>query len=187
MSPVRAMLTLIVLGTVLALTTACGQQVAGEPKAADNLVAVPRSSKPQPQPPSSRRPISTARPPTSAASSAADRLAGLTGSWEGEYTCAQGVTGLRLLIDRPQGETLPATFVFYGLPDNPTAKEGAYAILGSFNASGQLVFKQQRWINQPEGYVMVDIAVTSPIEADVEQLSGDVLIDSCKGFSVRRR
>jgi hypothetical protein len=34
---------------------------------------------------------------------------------------------------------------------------------------------------------MVDIAVTSPLSADATQLSGDVLMDNCKGFSVRRR
>jgi hypothetical protein len=33
---------------------------------------------------------------------------------------------------------------------------------------------------------MVDLEVTSPVETDVDVLSGDVLSDECKGFSVRR-
>ncbi|HEV2782038.1 MAG TPA: hypothetical protein VGX25_21825 [Actinophytocola sp.] len=181
----RATLIILALVAVAALTAACGQQVAGDAKAAENRIAGAPTTKKSTTP--SKRPSSTSRPTSSRPPSSDRLLAGLAGTWEGEYTCAQGTTGLRLLISPPEDGSLPATFAFFALPENPAAKEGAYSMVGTVTPSGQLVFKQQQWINQPDGYVMVDIAVTSPIEEDTRQLSGDVLAGPCKGFSVRRR
>lgn len=171
---------------LLALATACGKPVVGEPRAAGNGVGT-TSKRVTTTATGSRKLTATTRPPVSSRPSTSDVLSGLVGTWEGEYTCGQGNTGLRLVIKPPEGATLPATFEFFPLPSNPSAKEGSYTMKGERGASGQLVFKQQQWIAQPAGYVMVDIAVTSPLSADVTQLSGDVLMDNCKGFSVRRR
>ena len=167
---------------LLALATGCGKPVAGEPRAADNPVRTTSKTTTT----SSRKPTTPTRPSTSGKPSTSDVFNGRVGMWEGEYTCGQGNTGLRLDIKPPQGDALPAIFMFFPLPSNPSAKVGSYTMKGQRSASGQLVFKQQQWIAQPAGYVMVDIAVTSPLSADATQLSGDVLMNLCKGFSVRR-
>jgi hypothetical protein len=187
MSAVRVISFLVAAAALVGLSAACGSQVSGTPKAAENVVAGPAITITAGRTASSQPTSTTSSPTSTAPPTGSDRLAVLTGSWEGEYTCAQGETGLRLTIGEPAGDTLPATFAFYPLPENPEAEEGAFEMLGSVDANDQLVFKQQKWINRPEGYFMVDIAVTSPIQADVEQLSGDVLHDTCKGFAVRRR
>jgi hypothetical protein len=181
---VRERRTLVLLGLILTLApAACGQAIPGDAVAARGLAA-PVSTTKTPTTTSTSRPTTSA-PATSARPS--DVLAGLAGTWAGEYTCAQGNTGLRLTIKEPSGDALPATFEFFPLPANPAAKKGSYSMLGGLSPAGQLVFRQQQWIDQPAGYVMVDLAVTSPLDADAAQLSGDVLEASCKGFSVRRR
>jgi hypothetical protein len=171
---------------LLALTSACGKAVAGEPRAAENVArTVPKTATT-----SSRRPTATSTTSstrTTGKPSTADVLKGLVGTWEGEYTCGQGNTGLKLTVKSPQSGAVPATFEFFPLQSNPAAAKGSYTMVGTVSAAGQLVFKQQQWIDQPPGYVMVDLAVTSPLEPDATQLSGDVLMDNCKGFSVRKR
>ena len=165
------------------LVAACGQPVAGE-AVAGGEVRVSTSVKPLR--PSSRNSSTRPRPTISSRPSTSNSLAGLAGTWEGEYTCGQGNTGLKLTIKEPSGPTLPAVFEFFPLPGNPSAKKGSYSMVGSRSAGGHVVFKQEKWIDQPPGYVMVDLEVTSPIDAGTRQLSGDVLDPSCKGFSVRR-
>lgn len=184
MPAMTSLRAVVLVGSVLVLVSACGQQqVAGEALAVDHPTltrsAPPSTSRTVPRTTSTPRTSSTGSPGSSA-------LTGLVGVWEGEYTCAQGNTGLKLTIKAPEGRTLPATFAFFPLPDNPSAAKGSFSMLGGVNASGKLVFKQQSWIDQPAGYEMVDIQVTSPIEGDVDTLSGDILVDQCKGFSVRR-
>jgi hypothetical protein len=173
------------LGLTALLVAACGQQVAGTARAAGNTSVATSSSKSRPTASRPTRP--STRPSSSSASATpADRLDSLVGTWEGEYTCGQGNTGLKLTIKDREAGTVPATFEFFPLPSNPGAAKGSYAMVGAFSSTGQLVFRQQKWIEQPDGYVMVDLAVTSPVEADTRQLSGDVLADNCKGFSVRK-
>jgi hypothetical protein len=170
------------LALVLALASACGKPVAGEPRAAENAVrTAPKTTTP------SRKPTTSAPRTSSGKPSTSDVLKGLVGTWEGEYTCAQGNTGLTLTVMAPASGTLPTTFAFFPLAGNPSAKKGSYSMVGAISPAGQLVFKQQQWIDQPEGYAMVDLAVTSPLTTDGTQLSGDVLMDNCKGFSVRKR
>jgi hypothetical protein len=181
---------LLIAALILPLVSACGQPVAGEAVAAAGDVVTTATKPPR----TSSRATGTTRlrPPASPASSASstpstsDKLDSLVGTWAGEYTCGQGNTGLKLTIKDPRGPSLPAVFDFFPLPGNPDAKKGSYSMVGSLSGSGQLVFRQEKWIDQPPGYVMVDLAVTSPLESNVKQLSGDVLEPSCKGFSVRR-
>ena len=184
MSPVKQRgVCLVVL--LLALATACGKPVAGEPRAAEGVVrTTPKTTTPT-RVTSATRPPSSTRP--SGKPSNSDVLRGLVGTWDGEYTCGQGNTGLVLTIKPARGEELPATFEFFPLASNPSAKQGSYSMVGAISPRGQLVFKQQQWINQPPGYAMVDLAVTSPLTPDTTNLSGDVLMDNCKGFSVRKR
>lgn len=176
------------IGLIALLAAACGQQVAGKATAAQNVAA---GNPPTIKQTSTRTTLTPMRPPSSSSSSSSssstDRLAALVGTWEGEYTCGQGNTGLKLTVKPPEVASVPTTFEFFPLPSNPSAAKGSYTMVGSYLSSGQLTFKQQEWVDQPPGYMMVDLAVTSPVEPGIKQLSGDVLSNSCKGFSVRKR
>jgi hypothetical protein len=168
---------LVLLVPVLLVAVACSQAVSGKPVAGDD----------RPPSTSERGPEDdeTAEPSTSSSSAADQGLEPLVGSWSGEYTCLQGVTGLKLTVEPVDAETVRAVFEFFAVPENPGAKEGSYQLLGAYRGD-RLVFRQEKWIKQPENYLMVDLEVTSPVEPDMDVLSGNVLSPDCKGFSVRR-
>lgn len=109
----------------------------------------------------------------------------LVGTWTGEYTCAQGETGLTLTIEPIDDESVRALFEFFPLPENPGAREGSFQLVGGYQGD-RVVFEQEKWIEQPENYGMVDLEVTSPIEPDMDELTGTVLDPNCEDFSVRR-
>jgi len=169
---------------LLTLTvTACGKSVAGEPRAVAQTVVRTTST-------TTTRTTTTKTTTTTTTTgkpSTSDILEGLAGIWEGEYTCGQGNTGLKLTIRPPKtGLGSITTFEFFPSPSNSSVPRGSYTMLGDISPSGQLVFRQQVWLEQPPGYVMVDLKVTSPLSPSAKLLSGDVLMDNCKGFSVRR-
>lgn len=168
----RAALSLAaVLPVLIGALAGCAEPIAG------SATAAARGQAGQPAP--SDGPGSSA-PSTSAAEI---DLAALVGAWEGSYTCNQGKTGLRLIIKPAESGSLPAIFEFFPLPGNEQAKAGSYTMRGSIEA-GHLVFRGQRWIDQPQRYVMVDLSVTS---ASSNTLEGDISgSGGCSTFSVQR-
>lgn len=110
-------------------------------------------------------------------------LPAIAGTWTGTYTCAQGLTGLRLTINNSGGGALTATFVFYAVPSNPGVPSGSFAMTGTYSASG-LVLNQDHWINEPSGYSMVDLVAPPPTG---NTLQGTVqAVGGCTSFSVSR-
>lgn len=89
----------------------------------------------------------------------------LTGTWAGTYTCAQGLTGLRLVIQAAAGGTLTATFNFFAVASNPSVPSGSYTMTGTYSSAG-VKLTQKQWISQPSGYEMVDIAAGPPGRGD---------------------
>jgi hypothetical protein len=166
---------LVMLVPALLVAVACSQAVSGTPVAGGEPAS--RSERGEEGEP--------AEPSTSGSAPAEQGLEPLVGSWSGEYTCLQGVTGLKLTVEPVDAETVRAVFAFFPVPANPDALEGSYQLLGAYRGD-RLVFRQEKWIKQPENYLMVDLEVTSPVEPDMEVLSGNVLSPDCKGFSVRR-
>jgi hypothetical protein len=115
----------------------------------------------------------------------AGRLEPLVGTWRGTYTCGQGLTGLKLIVEAVDDETVRAVFEFFAVPENEAALSGSYQLLGAYRGD-RLVFRQEKWIEQPENYLMVDLEVTSPVEPEMSEFSGDVLSPSCEDFTVTR-
>lgn len=115
---------------------------------------------------------------------AAPAAASVRGTWEGTYTCAQGETGLRLTIGGSSDGALDATFAFYPVASNPTVPPGSFAMTGDYSA-GQLQLHADHWIDQPNGYTMVDLS-GRVVSADA--IDGSVLaqVGQCDTFSVRR-
>jgi hypothetical protein len=164
------------LVAALLLTAACSKPVSGTPGAdagAERVTTAETATSDEPAESSAAEPA------------AAGDLGPLVGGWTGEYTCQQGETGLKLTIEPADDTSVRVLMAFFPLPENPSAKKGSYELIGSVS-DDRLVFRQEKWIEQPPNYMMVDLEVTSPVDADVDALSGNVLSDGCKGFSVRR-
>ncbi|GAA3395119.1 hypothetical protein GCM10020369_67050 [Cryptosporangium minutisporangium] len=92
-------------------------------------------------------------------SAASEQPDGVAGVWKGTYTCSQGATGLTLTIEG-EDEALAATFEFYPTSENPSVKKGSYKMGGNVT-NGRMVLIGTTWIDQPDGYQMVNISSTS--------------------------
>ena len=86
----------------------------------------------------------------------------LTGTWVGTYVCSQGETGLRLVIQAAASGVLTATFNFYAVPSNPGVPTGSFTMTGSYAYPAGVKLTQGQWINQPSGYLMVDLTASPP-------------------------
>lgn len=177
--PVRLLISAVAL---FALVAGCAQNVPGTalPAAGDVVpTKTPRTSGSKPVIPS------TPRTSGSDDSSSDVSVADLAGNWEGTYTCGQGETGLKLAISQPDATgSAETTFSFFPLATNAAAASGSYAMrLG--NSGGQFKFTQDHWIDQPQGYQMVDLLVQGTPSKD--QISGTVVDPSCSTFTVTRK
>jgi hypothetical protein len=103
-------------------------------------------------------------------------------TWTGTYTCAQGLTGLRLTIMAAAGDALRATFAFYPVPSNPSVPSGSYSMTGFIDPAG-IFLDGDRWVRQPAGYYMVNIVSHLPAHNDTS-LSGSV--PGCSAISLKR-
>jgi hypothetical protein len=83
----------------------------------------------------------------------------LAGTWEGSYTCGQGLTGLDLRIQRPGPRgSLQATFSFYPLTKNPAVPVGVFTMRGTYHSATRIVLRYRRWILRPAGYFMASLS-----------------------------
>lgn len=82
--------------------------------------------------------------------------------FHGFYYCAQGRTALVLTIEEADDEGLEATFAFDFKGSSRTAPtQGSFRMHGTWEAKTKhLDLKAERWIDQPNGWEMVDLAMT---------------------------
>ena len=107
----------------------------------------------------------------------------IAGVWTGTYTCAQGLTDLRLIISDSGSGALTATFDFYADPSNPGIQPGSFGMIGTYTASG-LVLNPDHWINQPYGDSMVGLTASPPAENKIQgTVTGN---QGCTTFSVSK-
>ena len=111
-----------------------------------------------------------------------------TSPWHGSYVCNQGLTRLQLTL-RPLsgGQRWEADFAFAPDPDNPNVPKGSFRLAGSLDrATGQLVLKQQHWLEQPDdaSYRMVDLAGALQIGVGQALIRGRVTSYGCEDFAV---
>lgn len=146
--------------------TAVSAPGAGRPSASAGVEDPAPSSSAQPSQPASSLDLSV-----------------LPGTWRGSYFCSQGETGMQLEISEPVDDQVEAVFSFFPAEGGPPTESGSFRMLGVAE-NGGLVFRQQEWIEQPEGYVMVDLGVAT-IEGDT--MTGRVAGSGCGDFSVTRQ
>ncbi|QMV19546.1 DnaJ domain-containing protein [Granulicella sp. 5B5] len=110
----------------------------------------------------------------------------LSGSWVGEYTCAQGVTGLTLTIAESADGGLSGIFDFYPVPGGNRFPEGSYSGDVTADPDGRFEFKPQRWISQPPGFTAV--ALSGRYSAEAQRVQGQVTgMAGCTLFDLSRR
>jgi hypothetical protein len=113
-------------------------------------------------------------------------LRDFAGTWSGTYICAQGVTGLTLVVDPRNGD---AVFSFYPIPKNPDVASGEFTMSGHVDAkSEQFVLEPGGWRDRPPGYFMVGLI--GHIDAVTRHFIGAVRSTSssapCRTFDLRR-
>jgi len=81
------------------------------------------------------------------------------GIWRGEYSCAQGLTGVTLILEKNPGNNhlINGTFSFFPLPFNPTVPSGSFTLKGNYTESRKLTLIPDRWIDHPFLFTMVSI------------------------------
>lgn len=115
----------------------------------------------------------------------AQHLSNVAGNWSGTYTCAQGLTDLRLAIFQTTATRVTAIFKFSANGTNPTVPSGRYWMSGTYHRrSGKIVLHPSRWIKRPTNYLMVGLA--GDVENSSASISGRVLNSLCSTFTVNR-
>lgn len=114
----------------------------------------------------------------------------LNGSWEGTYTCRQGLTNLKLVIDVQSLDNIDAVFVFSAHPSQPTVPSGSFKMVGTYKSFNSpdipsvLNLQGTTWINRPNGYNTVDLSANVDNRADT--ISGNVTTSGCSTFTVTK-
>ncbi len=102
--------------------------------------------------------------------------------WQGDYDCAQGVTGLTLILNISNTGQAQALFEFHSVPANPTVPTGCFQMSGSLDTAGNLNLLPGAWLLQPPSYVTVGLIGN----LDGQTLRGTVIGPGCSTFLLTR-
>jgi hypothetical protein len=108
-----------------------------------------------------------------------------TGVWQGRYVCPQGETLLRLtILPGNRSDTLRrAMFYFTPRPEADDRSSGCFSMREMVMPPDIVYFRQDAWIRQPPGYVMVDLSGHMDAEGG---FSGRVVWPGCDDFSLNK-
>jgi hypothetical protein len=115
----------------------------------------------------------------------------LNGVWEGSYTCLQGLTRLKLVINAKSTTDIDAVFMFSAHPRNPNVPSGRFRMEGtleSFNSPEMpdlLDLRGTAWINQPTGWFMVDLR--GDVSPSQRKITGNIPQPGCTTFELVKR
>jgi hypothetical protein len=115
----------------------------------------------------------------------------LNGVWEGSYTCLQGLTRLKLVINAKSTTDIDAVFMFSAHPHNPNVPSGRFRMEGtleSFNSPEMpdlLDLRGAAWINQPTGWFMVDLR--GDVSPSQRKITGNIPQPGCTTFELVKR
>ena len=109
--------------------------------------------------------------------------------WAGTYTCAQGITAVKLTIEaRASGGEATGHFQFGPLDANPKLPKGDYWMKGTARPTsrGELDVKllPDKWVVHPDGWVMVGLTARSDLEQ--RTMLGTIDFQSCTTLAVSR-
>ena len=107
----------------------------------------------------------------------------LNGDWIGSYTCSAGRSGLTLSLKVTGPGEMEGVFKFRIGGAVPAA--GSYKMQGTFDVNtSSISLHGVSWIEQPPGYVMVDLSGTLDNAGRV--INAKVLYPSCSDFKVSK-
>jgi hypothetical protein len=112
----------------------------------------------------------------------------LNGTWEGTYSCSQGLTRFKLAIAANSTAEIDAVFTFFAHLRNPSVPSGSFRMVGtytSFNSPeipGLLELKATTWINRPSGYLTVDLR--GNVFTSDKRIIGEVTSSGCSKFDL---
>jgi len=122
--------------------------------------------------------------PSTPAPTAASVQSQFTGTWTGTYTCAQGLTGMRLDITAGANGQATAIFNFYAVSSNPSVPSGEFTMTGTYSANG-ISLNPGHWIKQPANYEMAGLNA-GPLVNDGGTLTGVVTNSACTTFTANK-
>jgi hypothetical protein len=109
-------------------------------------------------------------------------------AWLGHYTCTQGDTSVNLRVAWGADGGASAVFEFGPLPENPTVPAGSYTLRGVVRDDPSGAFEVElvpdRWIERPDGYVMVGVHAVSDVART--RLVGRIDMAGCGALEVSR-
>lgn len=82
----------------------------------------------------------------------------LRGTWQGTYVAGQGMTGITISVDEISKDGFATgTITFYAIPTNPKVPTGSFTFAGGCDkSSGNVTFAANEWLEQPDGYRLLD-------------------------------
>lgn len=82
----------------------------------------------------------------------------LKGNWKGTYVGGQGETVAQFIVEDVTSDGYATgTFLFSPTATNPTVPSGSYSFVGGYDkTTGKVTFAGNEWLNQPDGYSIVD-------------------------------
>ena len=105
------------------------------------------------------------------------------GTWQGNYTCSQGLTGLTLTMAPSTGGSARGVFRFYQVEGNPGVPDGCFEMSGTVSGN-QVRLQAGNWLYRPAGYVTVDLA--GALDADGTAFMGSIFGPDCTTFTLHR-
>jgi hypothetical protein len=110
---------------------------------------------------------------------------GLTGAWEGSYTCRGLVRAANLdLVGDSQGG-VSGTLTFRRHPDGPEFATGTYRVKGTLDRDGTLALQPDGWVERPGSYLAQ--ALRASVADSGRSLDGEVVNYACGAFTARKR
>ena len=101
------------------------------------------------------------------------------GTYGGVYRANQGFTRVVLVLEALNYNEVAARYVFYPDNSNHNVATGEFLLKGSVDdKTGRLVLVGKEWVDQPRGYVMVDVACE--LSPDRRSLNGQVYLHEDK-------
>jgi hypothetical protein len=113
----------------------------------------------------------------------------LSGRYSGEYTCAQGITGLTVDLRQRAARKVDAIVTFYEHPQNPGVPSGCFTASGTADAAGHVTLNPGQWIVRP-GPDWEMVVIDGRINASHRSFAGDMVFapspSDCTTFTLTR-
>jgi hypothetical protein len=110
---------------------------------------------------------------------------GLTGAWEGSYTCRGLPRAANLDLVGDGHGSVSGTLTFGRHPDGPDFETGTYRVKGTLDRDGALALQPDGWVERPGDYLAQ--ALRARVADDGRGLNGEVINYACGSFTARKR